>query len=95
LSNLFTNGDDGLKTIAPYVAAQLHSTLPSTDQDFVDDGTAPTEDDYANFTVQPDGVTFIFDPYQVAPYSDGQQKVTVPLSVFQSIANTQIFPATQ
>ncbi len=91
LSNLFTNGLAGLQTIAPYVASQLKSTLPSTDQDFVADGTSPTAENYANFTVQDDSVTFYFDPYQVAPYSDGLQKVTVPVSAFKSIASLDIF----
>lgn len=95
LSNLFTNGDDGLKTIAPYVASQLKTTLPSTDQQFVDDGTSAVDTNYANFTIQSDGITFLFDPYQVAPYADGLQTVKVPVSVFKSIADPAIFPPTR
>jgi hypothetical protein len=90
VSGLFTNGDAGLKTIAPYVKDQL-SASTDADASMIADGTAPTEANYENFTIESDGVTFIFDPYQVAPYSDGQQKVKVPLSVFKSIANPDIF----
>jgi hypothetical protein len=82
LDTLFTNGDSGLATIAPYVKAQLMASLAAGDQSFLDDGTAPTDDNYANFTIQNNGITFIFDPYEV------------PYSVFRSIANVQIFPAT-
>ncbi len=90
IAALFINGDVGLKTIAPYVKAQL-STMSDADATMISDGTMPTEANYENFTVQNDGVTFIFDPYQVAPYSDGQQTVKVPLSVFKSIASTDLF----
>lgn len=91
LNNLFTNGSAGLSEVAPYVKKQLAATLPKSDQAFLSDGTAPTADNYGTFTVQSGSITFIFDPYQVAPYSDGQQKVTVPLAVFKDIANPDLF----
>jgi len=94
ISSLFTNGDDGLKTIAPYVAAQL-ATAADADSSMIAQGTAPTDDNYQNFTVAPDGVTFIFDPYEVGPYSDGQQTVKVPVSAFASIASTDLFSSAQ
>ncbi len=92
LSSLFTNGLNGLKTVAPYVKSQLASTLPAGDQSFIDSGTEATQDNYQSFVVSDDGVLFMFDPYQVAPYSDGQQSVKVPLTVFRSIASPDIFP---
>jgi hypothetical protein len=91
ISSLFTNGDDGLKTIAPYVKAQL-ATMPDADASMIADGTAPTDANYQSFTVQDDGITFTFDPYAVAPYSDGTQTVKVSLSAFKSIANPNVFP---
>lgn len=91
LSTLFTNGIAGLKTIAPYVKSQLSKALPNTDQQFIDDGTMPQEGNYQVFTVQDDGITFLFDAYQVAPYSDGRQTVHVPLSVFKTIADPALF----
>lgn len=90
LDALFTNGTNGLKTIAPYVASQL-ATASGADTTMIAAGTAPTSDNYQSFIVQPTGVTFIFDPYQVAPYSSGQQTVKVPLSVFKSIASPDLF----
>ncbi len=45
LATLFTNGTDGLKTIAPYVKAQL-ATMPDADSSMIADGTAPTTDNY-------------------------------------------------
>jgi hypothetical protein len=91
VASLFLNGIAGLKTIAPYVKAQLTASLPRGDQSFIADGTAPTEMNYQVFKVLDDGIIVIFDPYQVAPYSDGQQTVKVPLSVFRNIASADIF----
>lgn len=56
----------------------------------LDDGSRPTADNYALFTVRAGangsaaspGLTLIFAPYQVAPYVYGTQSVDVPSSVF-------------
>lgn len=90
LSSLFTNGDAGLATIAPYVQQQL-STMQYADASMIKDGTVPTDSNYQSFTVQDDGVTFIFDPYAVAAYAAGTQTVKVPVSVFKNIANPNLF----
>ena len=87
---LFTNNAEGLKTIAPLVQKEL-MTRDFAEEGWVTDGTAPTEQNYKNFTVTDAGLTFIFDPYHVAPYSAGMQKVTIPLTSFKKIANTEVF----
>ena len=40
------------------------------------DGAAPTADNYGVFLVSADKVTFVFNDYQVAPYSEGPQQVS-------------------
>jgi alpha-glucosidase (family GH31 glycosyl hydrolase) len=90
LASLFTTGEEGLKTIAPYVQAQLKKN-ELTDATWVSEGAAPTADNYQNFVVTDTGITFMFDPYQVAAYAAGKQTVAVPLSVFKSIANPELF----
>ncbi len=53
----------------------------------IDDGTAPTPANFAQFEPLPGengklrGLRFVFPPYQVGPYSDGVQRVEVPASV--------------
>ena len=91
IAELFTNGKDGLKTIAPYVQKELMK-LDFAEKSWVEEGAAPDEVNYQNFTIDEKGITFIFDPYQVAYYAAGGQKVTVPVSVFKSIANKEVFP---
>lgn len=43
------------------------------------EGTAPKPENFAQFTVTEDAVTFYFGEYQVAPYVEGEQKVVMPL----------------
>ncbi len=87
---LFTNGVEGLNTIAPLVQKEL-MTRGFEDSDWIKDGAAPLEQNYKNFVVDDNGLTVMFDPYQVAPYSAGLQKVTIPLSAFKKIANPEVF----
>ncbi len=91
LESLFTNGLAGLETIVPYVRGQLAKQISNAATQWIEDGTQPTADAFASFVVTDEGVTFIFDPYQVASYAEGKQEVAVPLSVFKSIANPEVF----
>lgn len=57
----------------------------------IDAGTAPEVRNYSRFepVMNADGsiraLRFIFPPYQVGPYSDGTQQVTVPASVLRPL----------
>ncbi len=90
LADLFTNGDKGLETIATYVMKVISSRKVS-DEGWISEGAAPTVENYHAFIVEDKGITFTFDPYQVAPYAAGKQTVTVPVSAFKSIANPNLF----
>jgi hypothetical protein len=90
LSDLFTNTDAGLKTIAPFVQAEL-TKKNVADAATIKEGTAPTKENYQNFFISDTGVSFIFDPYQVAPYSEGTQVILVPFPVFKKVANPTLF----
>ncbi len=90
VEDLFTNGLQGIGTIADIVQKELKNR-EFADAAWIEEGAAPTEDNYRNFIVEEGSVTFIFDPYQVAPYAAGIQRVTVPVSAFKSIANPEVF----
>lgn len=90
LSDLFSSTDAGLKTIATFVQAELIKKNVA-DAATIKDGAAPTKENYQNFFVTDAGVSFIFDPYQVAPYSAGTQTILVPVSVFKKLANPTLF----
>ncbi len=63
----------------------------------IEDGTQPTEQNFANFIVRAGarsdgaspGLTLIFPPYQVAAYVYGTQTVNVPASTFAQYLNPQ------
>lgn len=90
VADLFINGTDGLTTVSTYVMKVLSSRKLS-DQGWITEGAAPTVENYDSFTIDTGSITFIFDPYQVAPYAAGKQTVTVPVAAFKSIANPNLF----
>lgn len=96
ISNVFTNGMDGLAGFSKLVQKEL-LTREGVTADWVTDGAAPTEENYHSFIVNDDSVTILFDPYQVAPYSTGTVDISIPVKSFQKTANLSLFvlPATQ
>ncbi|MES2224931.1 MAG: DUF3298 domain-containing protein [Patescibacteria group bacterium] len=90
LSSLFTNQDKGLKAVAAYVQQELKSR-PNADLTAIEAGTEARAENFQNFVVTDKGITFTFDPYQVAPYSAGTVTVSVPASAFKSVASKDIF----
>jgi peptidoglycan-N-acetylglucosamine deacetylase len=87
--DLFTDSDKGLDLISTYVQNELQVRNISN-KDWILEGAGPTEDNYQNFLVTDQGITILFDPYQVAPYAAGPQTVDVPMSVFQKVANQHL-----
>ncbi len=62
----------------PEKALQLMSRLSRTNLaarglplDMVEPGTTPEEENFQTFTLEKDGITLSFAPYQVAPWSEG------------------------
>ena len=50
------------------------------DEDMIRDGVAPDLRNFANLTLTPQGLRIEFQPYQVAPWSAGPQRVDMPLA---------------
>jgi hypothetical protein len=89
LNDIFSNPDAGLKDVALFVQKEIEKKKIS-DLQWIKDGAAPIQDNYQTFVVGDTGITFIFDPYQVAPYAAGVQNILVPFSVFKSNTNTKL-----
>lgn len=92
VSNLFNNGLDGLPTFAKIVQKELMKR-DGAQSDWIADGAGAKEDNYSSFVVTDNGVTILFDPYQVAPYSDGAIDINISAQDFPSIGNPEIFPS--
>ncbi len=90
LEDLFTNTDKGLGLVATFVQAEITKKNIS-DAKWIKEGAGADPKNYQNFSIGDTGITFIFDPYQVAPYAAGTQNILVPFSVFKSAANPELF----
>ena len=82
LADLFPNVPNYLSQIAQLSQQELTSSLTNASQghlalDILKEGTAPTSDNYANFTFNDDVVSIYFPKYQVAPGVFGEQKTGI------------------
>lgn len=60
------------KELAPRLGASVRLRM-------LDDGTAPLVENFSSLTLTPQGICINFQPYQVAPWAAGVQKVEMPL----------------
>jgi hypothetical protein len=90
-ANFFKPTVDGITLIAKLAQKELLKR-PSAQVDWITDGAGPQEENYQAVIATDEGLTVLFDPYQVAPWSDGAIDVTIPVSAFRSNANPAIFP---
>lgn len=70
------------KKLAPRLGAALRTKM-------LEDGTAPLAENFSSLTLTPDGLCINFQPYQVAPWNAGIQKVDIPLSELMAAAPLQ------
>lgn len=88
LADLFAPGSDYLGRLSQLSRRALASSGQlgeDYDQDWVEEGTAPLEENFARFVPLPNGLMLIFDPYQIGPWAIGEQRVTIPWSDLQDI----------
>ncbi|MDE7240943.1 RsiV family protein [Desulfovibrio sp.] len=60
------------RELAPRLGASVRLRM-------LDDGTAPLVENFSSLTLTPQGICINFQPYQVAPWAAGVQKVEMPL----------------
>ena len=92
LSDIFKPKASYLKLVSAYTKKKLDEKL--SDKWMIADGTKPIEKNFKNWNLESDGILFTFDEYQVAPYVDGIQEVSVPYSELKNIIspNAPIVP---
>ncbi len=91
LADLFVKTEDALIEIAPVVRTALKKTLGQMClEDMLLPGTTPTPDNYADFVLTDQGVTFFFAPYQVAPYAAGEQAVSIPYQQLETFLSPKL-----
>jgi hypothetical protein len=85
LESLFPNAPDRLKVISRLVRAQLRSSLMAASPGYnpdamLNEGTAPTDENFSRFTFTDKLITFYFPKYAVAPGAFGEQRTTIARS---------------
>ncbi len=81
LEDIFLPDSDPLAVIAPIAEAQILERLgDAADTQWVAEGTGNNPVNYQNFSLDADGITFYFPPYQVAAYAVGTQTVMIPFA---------------
>jgi Protein of unknown function (DUF3298) len=90
INNLFKNGAKDLETFSKLVQNKLLKR-ENAQIDWINDGAGSKIENYQSFIVKDDGVVVLFDQYQVAPYSDGQIDITIPIKDFAGIGSPEIF----
>ncbi|MEP6985618.1 MAG: DUF3298 domain-containing protein [Chloroflexota bacterium] len=85
LNDVFLNGKVPLDMIAKFAQDHLKKTLGDMeDATMLEAGTTTsTPDNYKNWALTPTSIIFFFDPYQVAPYAAGPQKVEIPFTALK------------
>ncbi|MBI1279033.1 MAG: DUF3298 domain-containing protein [Anaerolineaceae bacterium] len=87
LSDLFINGEVPYDIIAKLAQEDLKTHLGDmVDPIMFDPGTDPNNhDNYKNWALTDKSIIFFFDPYQVAAYAAGPQKVEIPLTTLHTL----------
>ena len=83
LADLFKRDSNYLTVISDYTRNALSRRLK--DKEMVAQGTAPKEENFKNWNINPHGLLITFDEAQVAPYVHGTQSVIIPYAVLKKI----------
>ncbi len=87
LADLFMPGTPYLDTLSRMSRARLPDVIGSGIADIatIDNGTAPTNENFSDFFFDNTDFVILFPPYQVASYAAGPQTLRIPLSELSSI----------
>ncbi|MBV9959093.1 MAG: DUF3298 domain-containing protein, partial [Acidobacteria bacterium] len=87
LADLFKPGANYLEAISRYSVSDLKKRLgpEGVDDEWIQNGAGPDAGNYQGWNISKKGLAITFDPYQVASYAAGPQRVVIPYSVLKDI----------
>lgn len=91
LAELFSPGAKYLQALSTYCIQDLKKQAKAQgeaaplEDDWIKRGAGPELSNYDNWTITKKGLNITFDPYQVAAYAAGPQRVVVPYSSLKDI----------
>jgi hypothetical protein len=87
--DLFDGDIDYLETISKfcklYVTKHLKENSIASNNNWINDGTLPIEENYQSVSIIPIGLLVVFSPYQIASYADGFQSIVIPYTDIQDV----------
>ncbi|RAP36911.1 hypothetical protein B1207_05625 [Legionella quinlivanii] len=92
LDSLFKPESDALNQIAKFCHDHFVKQ-GKADENWINEGTKPTAENYKSWYFTRSGVMIVFDTYQVAAYVYGPQKVLIPYSMLKSWIKPEIAKA--
>lgn len=94
LADLFLPNSEYLNTLSTLSRKALVKQQgdAADEADFIDPGTTPDADNFADFAIDGNNLTLFFAPYQVASYAQGPQTVRIPLSQIANILKSVYSP---
>lgn len=95
LGDIFGDKEKALEILSAYTEKKLREELGGeTDEDMLKAGTSLDEINFLNLSLNKNGLTVEFQPYQVGPWSIGPQSVAVPLAELEPAKpSSVIWPA--
>lgn len=89
LSDIFAGDSKYIEFISQYSINDIFKSMSEAERKSLDEmvktGAGPKEENFANFVFNEDNLTFIFNPYQVAPYAAGVMQVRMPYEELKNI----------
>lgn len=88
LADVFKPGSNYLQVLANYCIAQLKKRLGEmSDISTINQGASAKRDNYQNWNIGRKGLEITFDPYQVAAYAAGPQRVIARYDALKNLLN--------
>jgi uncharacterized protein DUF3298/peptidoglycan-N-acetylmuramic acid deacetylase PdaC-like protein len=85
LADIFKPDSNYLNTVSEIAVEDLKRQIQNTDLKWIRKGAGPEPENYKSFALTEKEILFFFDPYQVAPYSEGPQEVKIPYSLLKNL----------
>lgn len=91
LSDIFIENSNYLERISEIVKEKIRKKVENEMkftnliEEWLDEGTAPKEENYSAWSISKDGIIFYFAPYQVGPYALGSFQILVPYNEIKDL----------
>ncbi|MFA5936054.1 MAG: DUF3298 and DUF4163 domain-containing protein [Patescibacteria group bacterium] len=86
--DLFTSPEEGLVFVSDYAITELterNTQAEFTDDEWMQSGAGPKEDNYTTWYLTEKELVIIFTPYQVAAYAAGPSEVRIPYDAMKGL----------